>query len=91
MVMFEWDETKNQSNFKKHKVSFSEAQLAFLDPNRLIFEDLDHSTPQETRYYCIGQVKGKPCTVRFVYRHQHIRIIGAGYWRKEKKIYEQQL
>lgn len=29
-------------------------------------------------------------TVRFTYRQQTIRIIGAGYWRKGKAIYEQQ-
>jgi hypothetical protein len=27
-------------------------------------------------------------TVRFTYRSGVIRIIGAGYWRKGKKIYE---
>jgi len=31
----------------------------------------------------------KPClTVRFTYRGSVIRIIGAGYWRKGRKIYE---
>jgi hypothetical protein len=29
-------------------------------------------------------------TVRFTYRKDLIRILGAGYWRKGKKIYEQQ-
>ncbi|MEI6747001.1 MAG: hypothetical protein WCL34_13640 [Methylococcaceae bacterium] len=29
-------------------------------------------------------------TVRFTYRHNRIRIIGAGYWRKGKKIYEKE-
>jgi hypothetical protein len=29
-------------------------------------------------------------TVRFTYRKGRIRIFGAGYWRKGKKIYEQQ-
>lgn len=29
-------------------------------------------------------------TVRFTYREESIRIIGAGYWRKGKKIYEQE-
>jgi hypothetical protein len=29
-------------------------------------------------------------TVRFTWRAGRIRIIGAGYWRKGKKIYEQQ-
>ncbi len=29
-------------------------------------------------------------TVRFTYRGNVIRIYGAGYWRKERKIYEDQ-
>ena len=29
-------------------------------------------------------------TVRFTYRDSKIRIIGAGYWRKGKKIYEKE-
>ncbi len=41
---FEWDEKKNAENKLKHGVSFFEAQQAFLDPNRRIAEDLDHST-----------------------------------------------
>jgi hypothetical protein len=29
-------------------------------------------------------------TVRFTYRNGNIRIIGAGYWRKGKEIYERE-
>jgi hypothetical protein len=29
-------------------------------------------------------------TVRFTYRDDKIRIIGAGYWRKGKQIYERE-
>ena len=29
-------------------------------------------------------------TVRFTYRNRVIRIIGAGYWRKGKRIHEQE-
>jgi hypothetical protein len=29
-------------------------------------------------------------TVRFTYKKRIIRIIGAGYWRKGKKIYDSQ-
>ena len=29
-------------------------------------------------------------TVRFTYRGGRIRIFGTGYWRKGKRIYEQQ-
>lgn len=84
---FEWDENKNSENLSKHGISFYEAQNAFLDPNRLIAQDLEHSTNEE-RYYCFGKVGEGIMTVRFTYRSNKIRIIGAGYWRKGKKIYE---
>ena len=87
---FEWDETKNLENQRKHGVSFYEAQHAFLDKNRIIAENLSHSD-KEKRYYCFGlnQAGNGILTVRFTYRSVRIRIIGAGYWRKGKKIYEQ--
>jgi uncharacterized DUF497 family protein len=87
---FEWDEPKNQENQRKHGVSFYEAQFAFFDRNRVIAEDLDHSQ-NEKRYYCFGlNEEGTGIlTVRFTYQSSRIRIIGAGYWRKGKKIYEQ--
>jgi hypothetical protein len=37
-----------------------------------------------------GRVVGGIMTVRFTYRSQKIRTIGAGYWRKVKKIYERE-
>ena len=84
---FEWDANKENENRIKHGVSFYEAQQAFLDPKRLIAEDLDHSA-DEPRYYCFGMVSDGVMTVRFTYRGHTIRIIGAGYWRKGKKFYE---
>ncbi|HYA84648.1 MAG TPA: BrnT family toxin [Candidatus Bathyarchaeia archaeon] len=86
---FEWDEKKDKENQKKHDVSFAVAQHAFLDPNRIIVEDADHSS-EEDRYYCIGRVGEGIITVRFIYRENVIRIFGAGYWRRGKKIYEEQ-
>lgn len=85
---FEWDEKKDRENIQKHGISFYEAQKAFLDPARLIAEDLEHSK-SETRYYCFGKVNEGVMTVRFTYRGHKIRIIGAGYWRKGRKIYEE--
>jgi len=87
---FEWNEAKNLENQRKHCVSFYDAQYAFLDENRVIAEDLSHSS-KEKRYYCFGLNKSGNgiLTVRFTYRAGHIRIIGAGYWRKGKKVYEQ--
>ena len=84
---FEWDHTKDRINQEKHSVPFVIAQLAFLDPNRILARDLKHSK-KEKRYYCIGKVDSGIITVRFTYRKKIIRIIGAGYWRKGKVLYE---
>ncbi len=65
------------------------AQLAFLDHRRVILEDLEHGGDMK-RYYCLGKVAGGIMTVRFTYRNTMIRIIGAGYWRKGKRIYERE-
>jgi len=86
---FEWDNAKDKSNNRKHGISFSFAQFAFLDEHRVILEDLDHSG-EEKRFYCLGKVAGSIITVRFTYRDTKIRIFGAGYWRKGKKIYERE-
>ena len=86
---FEWDDAKDRSNHRKHGISLSLAQFAFLDNRRVILEDLDHSN-DEKRYYCLGKVGGGIMTVRFTYRNTKIRIFGAGYWRKGKQIYERE-
>jgi uncharacterized DUF497 family protein len=52
---FEWDFKKDKQNQGKHGVSFALAQLAFLDPGRVILEDLEHSE-NEKRFYCLGRV-----------------------------------
>jgi len=85
---FEWDEDKDRENQEKHKVSFFVAQGAFLDPSRVIAEDITHGQKEE-RFYCIGRVDDGIVTVRFTFRENVIRIFGAGYWRKGKKIYEE--
>lgn len=87
-VSFEWNTGKEKANIEKHGVSFSEAQIAFLDQNRVIAEDLTHSK-NEKRFYCFGKVNERVLTVRFTYRNHKIRIIGAGYWRQGKKVYEE--
>ncbi|MBI1976293.1 MAG: BrnT family toxin [Candidatus Omnitrophica bacterium] len=86
---FEWDANKNRLNQRKHGISFELAQFVFLDPRRVIARDLFHSG-YEQRYYCIGQVGDGIMTVRFTYRDAKVRIIGAGYWRKGKVIYERE-
>ena len=86
---FEWDPDKDAENRRKHGVAFVDAQAAFLDPRRVIARDVGHSRG-EPRFYCFGRVPDGILTVRFTYRGNIIRIIGAGYWRRGKKLYEAQ-
>jgi uncharacterized DUF497 family protein len=86
---FDWDPQKDTENQRKHGVSFSRAQYAFADSMRVIAKDITHSQTEE-RFYCFGEVDGGVLTVRFTYRASVVRIIGAGYWRKGKAIYERE-
>ena len=88
-VRFDWDPEKDAENQSKHGVSFGRAQYAFADPKRVIAKDMSHSQTED-RYYCFAEVDGGVLTVRFTYRASVIRIIGAGYWRKGKAIYERE-
>jgi len=89
MTRYEWDPAKDLENQQRHGVAFATAQFAFADPQRVIAEDLSHGE-SERRYYCIGRVGEGILTVRFTYRPGAIRIFGAGYWRKGKRIYAQE-
>jgi len=55
----------------------------------VIAEDVTHGREEERSYY-IGRVGAGMMTVRFTYRGNVIRIYGAGYWRKGRKIHEEQ-
>lgn len=45
-ITFEWDESKNRENKRKHKVSFEEAQSVFFDENAIRYFDPDHLGPK---------------------------------------------
>jgi hypothetical protein len=46
-MRFRWDENKNVSNIKKHKISFEEAQTVFFDDNARLIPDPEHSIAEE--------------------------------------------
>ncbi len=52
-ISFEWDESKNSRNKKKHGVPFEEAQTVFVDENALLLHDPDHSD-EEDRFILLG-------------------------------------
>ena len=91
-VKFEWDERKETANIAKpkHGVSFAKAQSVFADRKLVIAADEAHSK-SEPRLFCVGRSEaGGILTVRFTFRRGIIRIIGAGYWRKGKTVYEKE-
>jgi hypothetical protein len=52
-LRFDWDSRKAKANLQKHRVSFEEAQTAFLDEDALVIEDPDHSE-SEDRFILLG-------------------------------------
>ena len=86
---FEWDLGKEAMNVQKHRVDFATAAMAFVDPHRVVILDERHSY-EEKRFFCLGKVGDRVLTVRFVYRGEAVRVLGAGYWRKGVKIYEEE-
>lgn len=80
MILFEWDEAKAQSNFRKHGVSFELARLAFADPFAL--SEQDRIVHGERRWRTIASVAS--VTVVFVAHtieeegdYEVVRIISA--------------
>ena len=78
-IMFEWDENKNESNKKKHKISFEEAKTVFYDEDALVIDDPEHSEEEE-RFIILGlSKKANLLVVCHCYRASDsvIRLISA--------------
>lgn len=86
---FIWDKAKETVNISKHGVDFTTASFAFMDPERKLYTDALHSKHEE-RFFCLGKVDNRVLTVRFVFRDEKIRIIGAAHWRKGARQYEKE-
>ena len=89
-LKFEWDEDKNTSNQKKHKVSFEEAKTIFADQFARLIADPDHSE-QEDRFILLGtSIHTRLLVVCHCVRTgEKIRIISARKAdRLEREIYE---
>jgi len=87
---FTWDEDKQNSNIKKHGITFLEAATVFDDENALITHDPDHSH-EEDRFIIIGFSENvRMLIVCHCYRFDDsvIRIFSARKAnRKERKAY----
>jgi uncharacterized protein len=90
MTKFEWDALKAKQNFRKHRVSFEEAQTAILDEFSKTTLDPDHLLG-ENRFITFGvSARQRLLVVCYTYRGQSIRIISArSATRREREIYEE--
>lgn len=86
---FEWDDTKSESNERKHGVTFTEAMTVFADPLSLTGYDPAHSD-EEDRYITMGvSAGGRLLIVSHTDRGDAIRIISAREAsRAERRDYE---
>ena len=74
---FEWDDTKAESNERKHGVSFIEAMAVFADPLSLTGYDPDHSEAED-RYITMGlSATGRLLLVSHTDSGEKVRIISA--------------
>ena len=79
IIRFQWDQGKNLSNIKKHKISFEEAKTVFFDDNARLIPDPEHSINEE-RFIILGfSSKLRLLVVVHAYRENEnvIRIISA--------------
>jgi uncharacterized DUF497 family protein len=84
---FEWDETKNKSNFKKHQITFDEAKSCFFDSMHILIADPAHSL-QEDRFILIGvSIHSRLLVVVHVEKSENrIRIISARKATKKERV-----
>jgi uncharacterized DUF497 family protein len=76
-LLFEWDEDKAESNRRKHKVTFDEAQTVFLDKFSITVPDVEHSqTEARFRIAGISDMK-RLLVVSFTERGERMRLISA--------------
>ena len=78
-LKFEWNSKKDQTNTKKHGISFNEAQTVFYDEHAIQFFDPEHSE-SEDRFILLGaSFKSNTLVVCHCFREEEtkVRIISA--------------
>ena len=79
--MFEFDDLKSKSNFKKHGIDFIAAQALWDDSNLLA---IPAKTLDEPRFLTIGKINQKHWSAIITYRNGKIRLISVRRSRAEE-------
>jgi uncharacterized DUF497 family protein len=79
--MFEFDDSKSESNLAKHGIDFVEAQALWNDSNLM---EIPAKTVDEARFLIIGMIEQKHWSAVVTYRDEIIRIISVRRSREEE-------
>jgi hypothetical protein len=79
--MFEFDDSKSESNRAKHGIDFVEAQALWNDSNLM---EIPAKTVDEARFLIIGMIEQKHWSAVVTYRDELIRIISVRRSREEE-------
>lgn len=92
VLEFDWDQWNIQKNELKHGVSKLDAESLFYDVNFIVFYDIRHSTPKETRYVSYATSHAQHVLMcAFTIRSNKIRIISVRTAsKKERTFYEKE-
>lgn len=75
-MRFDWDETKNRSNIRKHGIDFNDAKEIFVHNFLHAYDDREDY--QEERWVVFGWIRDVVCVVVYTVRDNGvIRIISA--------------
>ena len=87
-MSYEWDPSKEKSNYKKHRVKFADAAGVFEDENAITIQD-EHKGAE--RFITIGRdFLSRILVVVYTFRDIVIRIISAlKATARERKMYEE--
>ena len=82
-MRFEFDAAKSAANRAKHGIDFVEAQVLWLDPDRI---ELPARPTTEPRFLLVGQITQTLWTATVTYRHEEtIRLISVRRARDSEK------
>lgn len=89
-INFGWDETKRQTNIRKHGIDFVDVPTVF-DGVTVTIEDTRYNYG-ETRFITLGLLRSHVIVVVHTERHERIRIISARKaTRYESELYFKQI
>jgi uncharacterized protein len=88
---FQWDETKDARNLKKHGVTFDEASSVFRDPLAKVVPDPTDPSGEDRAIMMGHSNQGRLLLVVFTERADRIRILSARKaTRRERQGYEEE-